>query len=101
MIFKKNTKGFYKKFTKDFKNIYKGILLLSFYSLGLAIPFILSGYLIQKFILVSKNIKKKMNLITKIGGILLLLTGILILTNKLQALGFYILYYLPFLETIG
>ena len=83
------------------ENMYKGILLLSFYSLGLAIPFILSGYLIQKFILVSKNIKKKMNLITKIGGILLLLTGILILTNKLQALGFYILYYLPFLEAIG
>ena len=83
------------------ESISQGVLLLSFYSLGLAIPFILSGYLIQKFILVSKNIKKKMNLITKIGGILLLLTGILILTNKLQALGFYILYYLPFLETIG
>ena len=83
------------------QNLNRGIMLLFFYSLGLAIPFILSGYLIQKFILVSKNIKKKMNLITKIGGILLLLTGILILTNKLQALGFYILYYLPFLETIG
>ena len=83
------------------ESISQGVLLLSFYSLGLAIPFILSGYLIQKFILVSKNIKKKMNLIRKIGGILLLLTGILILTNKLQALGFYILYYLPFLETIG
>ena len=42
------------------ENIGKGILLLSSYSLGLAIPFILSGYLIQKFILLSKNIKKKM-----------------------------------------
>ena len=41
------------------ENIGKGILLLSSYSLGLAIPFILSGYLIQKFILLSKNIKKK------------------------------------------
>ena len=29
------------------ENIGKGILLLSSYSLGLAIPFILSGYLIQ------------------------------------------------------
>tara|TARA_B100001029_G_C15048337_1_gene448804 strand:- start:109 stop:816 length:708 start_codon:yes stop_codon:yes gene_type:complete len=83
------------------ENMYRGILLLSFYSLGLAIPFILSGYLIQKFILVSKNIKKKMNIITKTGGILLLLTGILILTNKLQALGFYIMEYLPFLQKIG
>ena len=27
----------------------QGILLLSFYSIGLAVPFILSGYLIQNF----------------------------------------------------
>ncbi len=81
--------------------IARGVLLLSSYSLGLAIPFILSGYLFQKFLLVSKNLKKKINLIEKIGGILLLLTGILITTNKLQVLGFFILKYLPFLEKIG
>jgi len=51
--------------------------------------------------LVSKNIKQKINLIEKIGGILLLLTGILITTNQLQVLGFYILNYLPFLQNIG
>jgi len=83
------------------ESITKGILLLCSYSLGLAIPFILSGLLIQKFILISKNIKKKINLIEKIGGIFLLLTGILILTNQLQILGFYILEYLPFLEKFG
>ena len=83
------------------ENIGKGILLLSSYSLGLAIPFILSGYLIQKFILLSKNIKKKMNVITKAGGILLFLTGILILTNQLQVLGFYILEFIPILDRIG
>ena len=83
------------------ESITKGVLLLCSYSLGLAIPFILSGYLIQKFMLVSKNIKQKINLIEKIGGILLLLTGILITTNQLQVLGFYILNYLPFLEKIG
>ena len=83
------------------ENIGKGILLLSSYSLGLAIPFILSGYLIQKFILLSKNIRKKMNVITKVGGILLFLTGILILTNQLQVLGFYILEFIPILDRIG
>ena len=83
------------------ENIGKGIFLLSSYSLGLAIPFILSGYLIQKFILLSKNIKKKMNVITKVGGILLFLTGILILTNQLQVLGFYILEFIPILNQIG
>ena len=83
------------------ESINRGILLLSFYSLGLAIPFVLSGYLFQKFMVISKNIKKKMNLITKIGGSLLLITGILILTNQLQSLGFYILEYMPILGKIG
>ena len=83
------------------ENINKGVLLLFFYSLGLAIPFILSGYLMQKFMLISKNLKSKMNLINKIGGSLLLITGILILTNQLQSLGFFLLNYLPFLQNIG
>ena len=83
------------------ESINKGIMLLFFYSLGLAIPFILSGYLIQKFMIFSKNLKSKMNIITKVGGGLLLVTGLLMITNKLQVLGFYILNYLPFLQKIG
>ena len=79
------------------KTILRAIILLSFYSLGLAIPFILSGYLIQKFMMFSKNFKKNINLVSKIGGVTLLITGILILTNQLQLLGYYILNYLPFL----
>ena len=58
-------------------------------------------YLLQKFLVVSKNIKTKMNIIVKTGGILLLLTGLLILTNQLQALGFYLLRYMPFLQNLG
>jgi len=83
------------------ENINKGILLLLFYSLGLALPFILSGYLIQKFLIFSKNFKKNMNLISKIGGIILLITGILILTNQLQILGYYILKIFPFFQKFG
>ena len=83
------------------ESISQGVLLLSFYSLGLGIPSILSGYLIQKFILISKNLKKKMNVIEKTGGTLLLLTGFLIITDQLQILGFYLLEYLPFLGNIG
>ena len=83
------------------ETIYKAILLLGFYSLGLAIPFILSGYLMQKFLLFSKNFKRNINLVTKGGGIVLLITGILILTNQLQVLGYYILNYLPFLQNFG
>ena len=83
------------------ENINRGILLLISYSLGLALPLILSGYLIQKFLIFSKNFKKNINLVSKVGGIVLLITGILILTNQLQALGYYLQNILPFLQNFG
>jgi len=79
----------------------RAVVLLILYSLGLAIPFVLSGYLIQRFLLFSKNFRKNINLISKIGGIILLVTGILILTNQLQALGYYLLNIFPFLQNFG
>ncbi len=79
----------------------RAIILLIFYSLGLAIPFVFSGYLIQRFLLFSKNFRKNINLISKIGGITLLVTGILILTNQLQAIGFYIIKVFPFMQNFG
>ena len=83
------------------ESLVRGILLLSSYSIGLAIPFILSGYLIQKFLIFSKNFKKNIIKVSKIGGIILLITGILIITNQLQALGFYLLNVFPFLQNFG
>ena len=79
----------------------RAILLLSFYSLGLAVPFVLSGYLIQRFLLFSKNFKKNINIISKTGGVILLITGVLILTNQLQAIGFYIIKIFPFMQNFG
>ena len=83
------------------ENLGRGIMLLSFYSVGLAIPFVLSGYLMQKFLIFSKNFKKNINKVTKIGGVILLITGVLIITNQLQALGYYLLDALPFLQNFG
>ncbi|MDC3281054.1 cytochrome c biogenesis protein CcdA [Candidatus Pelagibacter sp.] len=83
------------------ETVFKAIILLSFYSLGLAIPFIISGYLMQRFLIFSKNFKKNINFVTKGGGVILLITGVLILTNQLQILGYYILNYLPFLQNFG
>mgnify|MGYP001165115036 CR=1 FL=1 len=83
------------------ENFSKSILLLLFYSLGLAIPFIISGVLINKFLFLSKSFKKYISTITKFGGGILLLTGIAILTGQLQVLGFFILEYFPSLGNIG
>jgi len=79
----------------------RAIILLSFYSLGLAIPFIVSGFLIHKFMLFSKSFRKHISTVAKAGGFILLLTGIAILTGQLQVLGFFILEYFPALGNIG
>jgi len=82
-------------------NVSKSVILLSFYSLGLAVPFIISGILIDKFLLFSKSIKKYISTIEKTGGVILLLTGLAILTGQLQILGFFILEYFPALGNFG
>jgi cytochrome c-type biogenesis protein len=82
-------------------SIYKGILLLSLYSLGLAIPFVLSSLLIKRFLILSKSAKKYLINIKKISGIILIITGILIVTGKLQILGFYLIEYFPILQKLG
>ena len=83
------------------ETFYKSLLLLIFYSLGLAIPFIISGYAINKLLGFSKRMKNYTTIATKFGGIILLITGALIITNQLQIIGFYILETLPFLQNFG
>ena len=82
-------------------SISKGILLLSFYSLGLAIPFILSGYYMNRFLISKKGFGKYYNRVTKTGGIILLITGILIASNQIQVISYYILTMFPFLTSLG
>ena len=82
-------------------SISKGILLLSFYSLGLAIPFILLGYFMNKFLISKKGFGKYYNRVTKTGGVILLITGILIATNHIQVISYYILTTFPFLTSLG
>ena len=79
----------------------EGIFLLITYSIGLGIPFVLAGYFIGNFLIFSKKAKKFISKIQKISGIILILTGFLILTSKLQIIGFYLLELFPFLGKLG
>ena len=81
--------------------ITKGIILLSIYSIGLAIPFILSVLFITKFLVFSKKTRIHIIKIQKISGYILLITGVLIVTGKLQTLGYYLLEWFPILGKLG
>ena len=82
------------------ESINRGILLLSFYSrFSFTIYSIRISY--SEIFDFFKKFQKNINLVSKIGGLILLITGILILTNQLQALGYYLLNIFPFLQNFG
>lgn len=66
--------------------LYQGIFLLIFYSLGIAIPFLLVAILLSTFMNYFNKFKKLLPLINKICGIFLVLIGIIIFLDKLKNL---------------
>jgi cytochrome c-type biogenesis protein len=71
------------------ETISMGILLLTAYSLGLAVPFILTAYAIGSFSAFFKRISRHLNTISIVSGVLLIIMGVLIFTNKISILSQY------------
>ena len=67
-------------------SIGQGAMLLTAYSLGIAIPFFLTGLLINSFLVYLKRFQKLISVINIIGGIFLIIVGILVLTNYLAVI---------------
>ena len=83
------------------ETISEGTFLLILYSAGLGIPFILAAYGIGTFLKFLSRIRKHIRTIEIFTGLLLILFGILILTNRIQELAFFFIKYFPFLTQIG
>ena len=65
-------------------NPYYGALMMSIYVLGLATPFVILS-LSSKYVLAKVSaIKKHLGIMKKIGGLLIIIMGILLLTDKLS-----------------
>lgn len=60
-----------------------GFKLLAVYSLGLAIPFLISSLAINSFLSYSRKLLKYMRVIMIISGLLLIIFGIMLLTNRI------------------
>ena len=78
-----------------------GIVLLMLYSAGLGIPFLIAAYAINGFMKFLSRIRNYIRLIEIFTGLLLILFGILILTNRIQELAFFFIKYFPFLAQFG
>lgn len=77
-------------YAANMNTISKGILLLVFYSLGLAVPFILTALAIGSFSKHIRKISKYLPIISVTSGILMILMGIMVFTNKFNILNGYV-----------
>lgn len=73
----------------------RGILLLSTYAAGLALPFFLSAVAVNSFFQFSQGFRRYIQAIHITGGVLLVIVGILLLTDYITLLNIYALRFTP------
>jgi len=74
-----------------------GLKLLSVYSLGLALPFFVSSLALNTFLSYSKILYRFMRIIMFVSGLLLVLFGIMLLSNKMREISrFFPDFNIPF-----
>ena len=77
------------------ETIGQGVRLLAVYSAGLGLPFLLTALAINQFFTVFKRIRKHYHLIEIVSGLLLVLIGVLIFTNRFTLIAKWLTPYLP------
>ncbi len=73
----------------------QGVQLLAVYSAGLGLPFLLTALAINQFFTVFKRIRKHYHLIEIVSGLLLVVIGVLIFTNRFTLIAKWLTPYLP------
>lgn len=71
-------------------DVRQGIGLLSAYSLGLAVPFFLAAVAVERFLGVFGWLKRHMVVVNRISGILLIIVGVLMITNYFTIMAAYL-----------
>lgn len=77
------------------ESVNQGILLLSVYSLGLAIPFLLTALAINQFFVAFSKIRRHYHTIEIVSGLLMIIIGVLIFTNRFTIIAQWLTPYLP------
>jgi cytochrome c-type biogenesis protein len=68
----------------------RGLYLLGAYSLGLGIPFVLSAVAVEAFIGAFQRFRPWIGWVTRVAGALLIIVGILMITNYFATLSAFL-----------
>jgi cytochrome c-type biogenesis protein len=81
--------------------VVKGAGLLAVYSAGLGIPFLLAAFMIEQFASLLKRMKRHLNTVERVMGVLMVLTGIAFLTGSISNVSIWLLETFPALQNFG
>lgn len=73
----------------------RGVSLLAAYSAGLAVPFLLSAVLLERFLKFFQKFRSHLGLVNRISGVLLIVVGALLLTGWFQVLAAWLVKITP------
>lgn len=73
----------------------RGIALLTVYSAGLGIPFLISGLLFHSFLTFFKRFRKYIRIMEILTGVLLMVAGVMLFFDKFGMLSGYLYRWLP------
>jgi cytochrome c-type biogenesis protein len=73
----------------------EGVGLLSVYSLGLGVPFLISGLLFHQFLVAFNKFRKYIRMVEIGTGVMLMAVGIMLMFNLMGHLTMYLYQYLP------
>jgi cytochrome c-type biogenesis protein len=68
------------------ETVWQGIVLLAVYSAGLALPFMIISVFIHLLLTVIKKASRVLKYVNAAAGILLIIVGLILATNKLHVL---------------
>jgi len=77
------------------ETMWTGVGLLSVYSLGLAVPFLVAALALDRFLQAFKGFRRWMPYLEKASGVLLVLLGLLLLTGRLTVLSAWLTRFTP------
>ena len=75
--------------------VWAGISLLSVYSLGLAIPFLIAALALDWFLGVFSRFRRFLPMVEKASGVILIILGLLLATGQLTILSQYLTTFTP------
>ena len=68
------------------ETVVQGMVLLGLYSMGLALPFILLSFFVNRLVEIMKRATRVLGYVNKVAGVLLIIMGLLLITDRFRLL---------------